>query len=704
MIIPSLDTSTGKLVDKSFTKEEYIDLLESKNFFPGEYGFDERVKHFTVEAQRFLAQGFYCEYVESTSSYIEYWEKQKALCHSGIIVDDWYITGDHYFYLNFLQITDKVKKEDTFPAFWDTDVWVFISIELARQKGLNIVCSKKRQIGFTLKVLAILLKETWFKKGHINKILAYDEKYVKDAWNFLEHYRNFLNTHTGWYRGFTPDKILDWKQQVEVRQNDKKIFKGRMNTLKGFSYKDNPAKPVAGKNDTLFFEESGISETLDKAYGYALNALKFGNIITGLCIIGGSVGELKKSECLKKYMYGPDENGFLGFPNIWSNKPQERVGLFIPEYYSYGDCIDKFGNSLIEEAKVKILDFRESIKKTAPKDYQLAISQSPFTLEEMFAEREENIFPVEIIQPHLDYLERNYKPVLVTLHEDITGKIYHKIDSTFHPVEEWPVKKTTDKRGAVCIVEPPIAEQIPFGLYYAGVDPITTKKGIDSESLQSVYIYKASHEINGEFSMDECVAWYTGRYDNAEHTFDICRKLLKYYNVRAAIENDQSAFIEWLINKGERLHILKRSEMPILGEIVKGSRIGEEYGFRTGSGRSKIKDYMYEALATYCSEEIGTVFDDEGRPRTLYGVNRIRDKMLLKEMLGWSDRANTDRIVAFSAALLAARTNTYRRNLVKRSSLEYSTPKPEAPKKFNALSQQYSFNKGSGKGAFSRFK
>jgi hypothetical protein len=54
-----------------------------------------------------------------------------------------------------------------------------------------------------------------------------------------------------------------------------------MNTLKGFSYKDNPAKPVAGKNDTLFFEESGISETLDKAYGYALNALKFGNIITG---------------------------------------------------------------------------------------------------------------------------------------------------------------------------------------------------------------------------------------------------------------------------------------------------------------------------------------------------------------------------------------------------------------------------------------
>lgn len=690
--IPKLDTQTGKFSTVEYTEEEYIEFLIEQSKLPGEYNYDQRIDYFRSQAIKFEKNGYYCEFVEDSLSYREYWENQKNISFSGLMVDDWFITGDHYFYLNFLHISDKVKGIDTFPSFWDTDSWVFLSIELARYKKKNFVCTKKRQIGFTLKILAILIKEIWFKKSQINKILAYDEKYVKDAWNFLEMYRDHLNSHTAWYRPFTPDKILDWKQQVEVKQGGKKIFKGRKSTLKGFSYKDNPAKPVAGKNDTLFFEESGISDTLGKAYGYALNALKFGNIITGICIIGGSVGELKQADELKKFMLSPDENGFLSFPNVWSDKSHENVGMFIPEYYSYGDCIDVYGNSLIEEAKAKIQLYRDEIKKTAPQDYQLKVSQSPLTLEECFAVREENIFPTEIIGPHLDYIEREFKPAIVSLVEDINGKIHHVITDDFFPVQDWPIKKLTDKRGAICMIEPPISSNPPLGLYYAGVDPVSSKKGTTSESLFSIYVYKAAHEINNEFMMDQCVAWYTGRYDNYEHTFNIARMLMKYYNVRAAIENDQSSFIEWLIHKKDQVHIMKRSDMPILSEIVAGSKIGEEYGFRTGSGRSKIKDFLHETVITYCSEIISTTFDNEGNPHNVYGVSRIKDKMLLKEMMGWSERVNTDRIIAFGAALLAARTNTYRQNIVKH--IPSDSPVQNI-RKFNSLVVDKGFFKGS---------
>lgn len=55
-------------------------------------------------------------------------------------------------------------------------------------------------------------------------------------------------------------------------------------------------------------------------------------------------------------------------------------------------------------------------------------------------------------------------------------------------------------------------------------------------------------------------------------------------------------------------------------------------------------------LYDYCNEEIQGL-DNQGKPVIKLGVTRIKDRMLLTEMLNYSSEGNFDRIVAFRHAL-----------------------------------------------------
>lgn len=661
---------TYKLEDNQFirvdfhTKEEYLDFLLEKCKIPGEYNLGEESLLFYSEATKFRQKGYYTNKVKGSTDFKNYWDFQKELFDVGLIVGDNFICGNHYLYLNFLPITDKIKKRIDFPDLWDTDIYTFLSNEIAKEKFRFLVGTKARQKGVSTKFLVEFINRIWFKQGQSCKFLAFDKAYINKSWTeILENYRNFLNTHTAFYRGFLPDKLGDWKQAVEIKEEGRKRYVGTMSTLVGVTFKENPAKAVGGNLSYAFADEIGVAPNFDKVMQYLIPALKAGSILTGHFVAMGSVGELKDCEPLKAICYAPESYQVLDFPNIFEDRPTERIAFFIPANWSFFGFIDKYGNSDTEGAKQFILNEREEKKKLSPRDYQLAISQNPLTLAEAFGSREENPFPTEIIQPFYEKLIRSYEPMRVTLVEE-NGKITHKFGSDAPPVIDLPVKKDTDKRGCVLMYEPPLYETPPIGLYYAACDPVTQIKTVTSDSLQSFYVYRADFYQDETLVPGELVAWYCGRYDRVDDTYEICRKLMKYYNARTMIESDKDGFIRWLIGKGENFLMMKRSEYPRLQEILPNSQVFEDYGIRKGSS-STFRDHLIESIVRYVSEEISVNYDKEGNAVPVYGVERIRDHMLLKEMLEFNYRGNFDRILSFAYLINVAEGNTIRQRLRK---------------------------------------
>lgn len=671
------DTLTEKWDILKLSQLEYLDLLLEKYKLPGEFNFTlEKIKHFTVAKDQFVAKEYYCEEIADTPEYEEWWEEEGMKCVHGVMVDEFFITSTHYFYLNFLKINDKVRKKSYFPDFWDSDVWYFYCRDIAQLKGLDLSIVKKRQWGSSFKLMAGVAQNLWFFRDTVTKIFSTDKSHVLDSWQFLEDYRDFLNEHTNWYREFNPKEKLNWKQQqsVNIQENDgvRDVNKGRKNVVKGITTDKKAFAVVGGKCDEYIAEEAGKNKLLDQSYNACKEAMRFGDIKTGFFIASGAVGELTDADSLKKFTFNPDENGFLSFPNIWSDRPDEKVGMFVPAYYNYGSFTDRAGNSLIQEAKFAIkTELSKTKKEKTIKDYLVQLSQMPETLEDAFGIREENIFPVEIIQPYYEKLLRSYTPIYASLTEEF-GRI-SQVNSNISPISEFPMRKTTDRRGCVCIIEPPISNP-PLGVYYAGVDTISEVQTTTSESLQSIYIFRADYYDNDTLVRGQMVAWYTGRYPNSEVTYNISRMLMEYYNALTMVESDNRGYLSWLISKKKTRLLMKQSQYPKLSLLVPNSKIHENYGIRKGSSAA-FEGHLLESLINYVKEEIEIEQgESEEKDKIIYGVERIKDVMLLKEMLSYKKKLNVDRIWSFAYALNISEGMANRERIVKVN----NQPKEEA--------------------------
>jgi len=658
----------------------------------------EQTHLWRAEAAKFEANEYYVSYFEGSRDFITYWNDQKSKCLTGVIYlldgKEFYVTGEYYMFLNFLPIIDKVRQQPMFPEVWDSHYHTFLYFYQCELMGKVSCLVKKRQWGATYIHLVRAIRNLWFANSTVNKLIAFEEDFVNTNgdWRIVEEYRNFLNTNTGWYRNFDPDgtRGMIFQQRIQVLENGKKVYKGNKSILKGITTKQSPVKGVGGLTSYAFLEEAGINPTLDKTKVYMDSALKQGSLMTGVMRIAGSVGELKDCDPLKEYAFNPAPN------NILPDPANHETCLFIPEFYNYVHaikdeddnvvdviyCYDEDGNSNLEQAKEYLEATREALKKSSLRSYTLYCSQHPFTLKEAFQTREENIFPTHLLREQEAYLISKYTPVAVEL-INVGDKVTHKLIHDHKPILEYPLPNNSDKRGAVVIYEFP-PEAPPTGMFFAGIDPIKMIKTSTSESLFSIYIHKSDHQVNSEFVSNTPVAWYTGRWDNAEVTFEIARRLIKYYNAQAAIENDQPSFIEWMIKKKEQVRMLKRSDMPILTELVPKSKIHEAYGFTTGSG-TKIKEYFNELIIAYCEEVISVEFNEEtGESTEIKGVTRIRDLGLIRELLNWSPTANTDRLIAFAASLMVT-TSKANRGLI----LKDNTIKPKQVEPGNTLIQRY---------------
>ena len=680
--VPTYENGQWTITEFS-TRDEFRDFLLPLFKEPGQYNFDDASLIFNAEARKFQKDGYYCNAPLKSKDFITYWDDQKMKCKSGIIVKSadnvWYISRDYYMWLNFLPIYDKEEKRFDFAKVRDAQYHMALYEHLAELNYKHAIILKKRQIASSYFHMAKLINTYWFEAGAICKIGASLKDYIneKGSWKFLDEYRNFLNEHTAWYRPNEPDKVGAWRQQIKVRINNRDTHRGLKSTINSYSFEKDPTNGVGGPVTYFFHEEAGIAPKMDETYGFIKPALKSGHIITGQFIAAGSVGDLDQCEPMKEYILHPDENGFYGVETslIDSDGTLGKTGLFIPEQWSMPPYIDQYGNSKVEEALAALQKEFEAAKKNLnPEAYQLTISQHPRNIEEAFAAREESKFPSHLVSKQLQRIgDKEYPVEYLELYRNAEGKVMDK-QSRKTPIMEFPIsKKTEDKEGVVCVYERPLPNP-SFGMYYASVDPVGEGKTTTSDSLCAIYIYKNPIEIirdrgNGEvenhIERDKIVASWCGRFDDINKTHERLELMIEWYNAWTIVENNVALFIQYMISKKKQKYLVPKDMILFLKDIGANRNVFQSYGWKNVGTlfKGNVLSYGIEFL----KEELDYETTPDGEIiKTVYGVERIPDPMLLREMQAYRDGVNVDRLVAFCALIAFAKVQQSNRGMTKR--------------------------------------
>ena len=443
----------------------------------------------------------------------------------------------------------------------------------------------------------------------------------------------------------------------------------------------------------FFHEEAGIAPKMNDTYGFMKPALKSGHIITGQFIAAGSVGDLDQCDPMKEYILHPDENGFYGVESnlLDSDGTIGRIGLFIPEQWSMPPYIDQYGNSKVEEALQALeTEFARMKKELEPAAYQLTVSQQPRNIEEAFASRKASVFPTHLVSKQLQRIgDKQYPVEYLELSRDAEGKIVDK-PSRKTPIMEFPIsKKTEDKEGVVCIYERPHKDPT-FGMYYASVDPVGEGKTTTSESLCSIYVYRTPVEVikkdrdslSHSLERDAIVASWCGRFDDIKKTHERLEIIIEWYNAWTLVENNVSLFIHYMMERKKQRYLVPKSMMLFLKDIGANKNVFQEYGWKN------VGTIFKGTILSYGIEFLKEEIDHETLPdgtivKTTYGVERIPDPMLLKEMLAYRDGLNVDRIVAFCALVAFAKVQQANRGVSKR--VEVTQDNLDNSQKFSKL-------------------
>jgi hypothetical protein len=214
-----------------------------------------------------------------------------------------------------------------------------------------------------------------------------------------------------------------------------------------------------------------------------------------------------------------------------------------------------------------------------------------------------------------------------------------------HPVlRNYPLREELDRAGSIEIFEMPhklTDGSIPAWRYIAGIDPIDSDEGLYTESLGSIFIF--------DTWTDRIVAEYSGRPTLASEFYDICLRLLKFYNAIANYESnikglfayfDANHMLHYLCDTPQVLKDMDQAKGTLIGNRSKGTNTNKFIG---SWGRKLQVDWMLSPAY---------VPSDSEEESTLLNLHKIRSMGYLKELLAWNPDGNFDRVSAMGMVMI----------------------------------------------------
>lgn len=145
-------------------------------------GLDFNPEWFTEARDTFNRTGHYTEYRRGTKAYTEFWKEQYRRCRDGMTVNNYTITGDHYFFLNFYRLEnndpDSLKEAGgsrsiIFPNFMEGQYQWFHYLSMAKKLRLNACMMKAREAGYSQIEAAIIAKNYTVSRNSTNVCCAF---------------------------------------------------------------------------------------------------------------------------------------------------------------------------------------------------------------------------------------------------------------------------------------------------------------------------------------------------------------------------------------------------------------------------------------------------------------------------------------------------------------------------------------------------
>ena len=120
-----------------------------------------------------------------------------------------------------------------------------------------------------------------------------------------------------------------------------------------------------------------------------------------------------------------------------------------------------------------------------------------------------------------------------------------------------------------------------------------------------------------------------------------------------------------MISKRKQKNLVPKNQIIFLKDLGSNTSVYQEYGWKnTGT---LFKSHLISYAIEFLREQIHEDVDDYGEVTNItFGVERIPDPMLIREMLSFYPGLNVDRLVAFSALVAFAKVQQANRGYAKR--------------------------------------
>lgn len=483
--------------------------------------------------------------------------EERRRCLYGYIrpYDGEWITGDHYFFLNYCPISllkkssnggRKAMRVIDFPFSWEGNYYRFHYLNQAREHGLMAAELARRGCGKSFCAAAMLAKRFILGESfEVNKrvvsyITATDKAKLTGGDQTLDKFQfyiDFIAENMQWPSRRLYNSLADMNWQMGYKDLNTGTNKGTLNSVVGKS-SQNDASKLRGTRGVLYlFEEAGTFDNLLTLWSNLLPSVSDGESVFGLMYLFGTSGDQQSDfAAMQEIMYNPVGYKTYGVKNVYDKEGQGRPTFtyFFPAYINRSDCYDEQGNSDVTKALLEILVNRYNVKynSTDINTITKCIAEIPITPQEAILRTRGNIFPVADLTQRLAEIDNDphtFDDVYVgDLTQEKDGTISFKLTGD-QPIRDFPLKDNKVS-GALEIFKMPEKDaqgKVFSQRYIIGHDPVDNDEA-DTMSLSSTFVL--------DLWTDTIVAEYTGRHQFADDNFEMLRKLGLFYNAKILYE------------------------------------------------------------------------------------------------------------------------------------------------------------------------
>ncbi len=560
-----------------------------------------------------------------------------------------YITGTHYFFLNYWKDT-----KGRLMRFIDSQREFFLLWEaVEKDKNLaGLVIIGNRRFGKTSVGTCILYLRAASNKGHWSAIQSKTDADAKGVYNKL--IKSWIKLPE-WLKpidaGDTrPATALEFTDpRTRSVKKEKKQYDDVLDSR--IDFRSSYEGAYDGEElDTYMLDEAGKVRDRDVAETWRTvkKTLMRANVIRGKALITTTVEEMEKK-------------GGKYFKNIWDEATISKVNpvvgrntslltrIFIPADWGYegehpvtGEkFVDEYGYSNRQLARDYILAVWSTLEGE-----ELASEQRKDALNIRHAFQLKNFggcFDNELLQIQLDYLEgtndhedENAPDNLVnrvTFYRDESGvKWRHDKNGNFNMVWDFAIPAQSNKNKATPSGYAPDNDES----FAIGVDPIGATLTTGTEKSQAVaYVYRKG-DLNDPENSGLVVLEYAPKRGSIRLKSDFHKNIMmlcEYYGCKANYESDVDDYYEKFIEEGFKNYVMWRPKCTI--DPLRR-------GVKTKYGTPSKDPFALQKQHDIADEYIKT------RYHKIYFVELVRQLIAFDK----DDRTHFDRCIAFFMALI----------------------------------------------------